>query len=428
MKQSKAPARLTVALSAAAALTLLVPAAHAAPDFFGKKLELNKVRSLSKSPARTKRTVRQVKPITRVVKTTPRQEAYQLLRAGDRTGALKAFGEVVADNPEDFRTWRVIGDIHYGMDQHEKAINAWGHALEQRPRMMGLLDRIARANTFLGDFDAAVEHEGLLVQRLRDSAERNPHARRVDLGTGQRQTVKENLRRHLMILSELAVLAGDYTKGEKAAYELIGMNRHAIDGYLSLAYVHLQAGDFEDAEDLYLNILEAAPANTIALNNLGNIYYMREDLESAAVQFEAILGVGEASPHSRSIALANLAELAQLEGDFEGAEVLYKDAIEAKPSGAWSYMGLAALRDLTGDYDAAVEAMIDGWERDRSTVTRLNMHFYQDEWYWQRDALIAEIEGNALEALELWKLVLRGQVSALHEAAAWHIDALSEQD
>jgi hypothetical protein len=57
-------------------------------------------------------------------------------------------------------------------------------------------------------------------------------------------------------------------------------------------------------------------------------------------------------------------------------------------------MGLAALLDVTGRHDAAVDAMIDGWERDANRMTRLNMHFFQPEWQWQRDALIAEIEGR----------------------------------
>ena len=86
-------------------------------------------------------------------------------------------------------------------------------------------------------------------------------------------------------------------------------------------------------------------------------------------------------------------------GEIESEErgivaAMYDQAIELQPEGAWGYMGKAALLDVTGQYDDAVDQMIDGWERDQNQLTRLNMHFYMDEWAWQRDALIAEIEGD----------------------------------
>ena len=101
--------------------------------------------------------------------------------------------------------------------------------------------------------------------------------------------------------------------------------------------------------------------------------------------------------------------------------------IDARPDGAWGYMGLAALRDITGRYDEAVDAMISGWERDQNRLTRLNMHFYEPEWAWQRDALIAEIEGDAARAERLWTQVLHGEVAVLHKAAAWHLTALASE-
>jgi tetratricopeptide (TPR) repeat protein len=236
------------------------------------------------------------------------------------------------------------------------------------------------------------------------------------------------LQRSLAILSEVATLAGDFTTGEEAARELMQLAPKTAIGPLSLAYVHLQAREYTDAEELYLDVLSVDPGNTTALNNLGNVYYMQRDLESAGQHFEAILNVEDVKPYAESLALSNLAELIQLQGGVKDAESLYKQAIEAQPKGAWGYMGLAALYDISGRYDDAVDAMISGWERDDNKVTRLNMHFYQPEWYWQRDALIAEIEGDLDTAIGLWSKVLHGEVEPLHKAAAWHLAALEDAE
>jgi len=188
--------------------------------------------------------------------------------------------------------------------------------------------------------------------------------------------------------------------------------------------MHLQAAEFDDAELIYEEVLSVDAQNTIALNNLGNIDYMRRDLDSAAERFEQILSIEGERSYSERIALANLAELLQLQGAHKHALSLYNAAIDAKPDGAWSFMGRAALYDLMGEYDEAVDSMIDGWERDQSGITRLNMHFYDAEWFWQRDALIAEIEGDVARARRLWKRVLDGDVEALHKAAAHHLASL----
>lgn len=335
-------------------------------------------------------------------------DGYTLLRSGDRAAALAAFEAVEAP---DARTWRMIGDLRFSQDDADGALKAWqaGFDLDDNPAMA---QRLTHGAIEVGDFELAAR----AAQRL------------VDIWT-ERATSKageQALWRSLAVLSEVSTLAGDFTTGEQSARELIRLAPKASIGHIALAYVHLQAREYADAEDLYLDILAREPANTTALNNLGNVYYMQADLDTASEHFEAILAVDGATPYAESLALSNLAELLQLQREFKGAEQLYQDAIAARPQGAWGYMGLAALYDVTGRYDAAIDAMISGWERDDNKVTRLNMHFYQPEWYWQRDALIAEIEGEIDVAIGLWERVLKGDVELLHKAAAWHLHALAD--
>lgn len=346
-----------------------------------------------------------------------RAEGYRLLREGDREGALAAFEKAVKREPDALELWRLIGDLHYALGHPIEAVRSWVRGLELSPRHPGLLDRIARGASEVGDFELATQAQARLVDVLGDALAEHPEARGGELD--------ELFRRHLAIYAELAVLAGDFTTGEKAARRLIRYAPDRVDGRLALAYVHLQAAEYAEAEALYREVLAVEPQNTVALNNLGNIEYMYREFDAAAALFERILSVPEVKPYSESIALANLGELVQLQGGVKDAEMLYQAAIETMPEGAWGYMGLASLYDQIGEYDRAIEAMIEGWERDQSRITRLNMHFYTEEWAWQRDALIAEIEGDIETARKLWNLILHGDVPALYKSAAHHLHSLA---
>jgi Tfp pilus assembly protein PilF len=353
--------------------------------------------------------------------------AHAALQRGDRTTALALYEKAVTRTPEDHRLWKVIGDLRWSLERAAPAVDAWRQAEALAPWNAELAERVARGGVKLGDYALAAEAQARVVDIIASQVDAGYRGPVKDLGTGAHLGVDEALHRHLGMLSELAVLAGDFTAAERAARRLIRLAPEAVDGRLALAYVHLHGAEYDDAADLYQEVLEVEPENTTALNNLGNIEYMRRDFDRAGALFERILEAPEASPYAQSIAMANLGELYQINRAFAPAKDLYRQAIELQPHGAWGYMGLAALLDVSGDYDAAVDAMIDGWERDQNRLTRLNMHFYMDEWAWQRDALIAEIEGDLEMAEKLWRKVSAGEVEMLRKSAAWHLRALAAE-
>lgn len=334
-------------------------------------------------------------------------EAQRRLQDGDRAGALKLYEQLALQRPDDSRLWQRVGDLRFGQQSIAPALEAWTRALELAPNRVSLQERVTHAAMALGDYESALETQRQLVEQLR----RSPGAR---------------FQRNLLLLSELGVLAGDFSTGEDTARELMKRAPDQVTGRLALAYVHLHAAEYEAAADRYREVLAIEPGNMIALNNIGNTYYMRRDLDTAAEFFETVLEQPKLTKRAESLALANLAELLQLQGGGKHAQGLYQDAIEAKPDAAWGHMGLASLLDSEGQYDAAVEAMIDGWERDQSRMTRLNMHFFAPEWAWQTDALLAEIEGDVERAERLWTRILKGDLDRLHPSAAFHLRALSE--
>ncbi len=350
-----------------------------------------------------------------------RAEGFAQLRAGKRAAAARILARAAEAAPGP-RLWRLVGDLRFHEGDREGAVLAWKAGLAAAPDDLGLLERTAFGAVEVGDYTAAAEAQAEVVRHLEQRVAAGAPA--PQLAMGRFLPVDELLVRHLVRWSEIATLAGDFTTGEQAARRLVRRAPDRVEGHLALAYVHLQAAEYGEAELLYSEVLKVDPENTIALNNLGNVRYMDRDLDAAARQFEAVLEVKTPSARAQSIALANLGELLQLQGAYRDAEALYLEARDAAPDGAWSYMGLAALYDVTGRYDEAIEVMIRGWERDASHLTRLNMHFFEPEWAWQRDALIAEIEGDLDTATRLWRRVLKGDVPVLHKAADHHLRGL----
>lgn len=417
MKSGNRSPRTLLAAAAVALVALTAQTATAAPAL-----------SRRAAPAKAKAVAVERRSDTALEAAAHRGHA--LLARGDRAGALRAFETATTLAPTNTKLWRLVGDLRYSLDRVPDALDAWERAAAISPWDDAIVERLARGSVRLGDYERAAAAEGRLTELLARASESHPEVARADVGFGQASTYGAAYRDHLGILSELAVLAGDFTTAEQAARKLMAAAPDAVDGRLALAYVHLHAAELDDAESLYREVLGVSPDNSTALNNLGNILYLRRDFDGAAELFERIVelgGEGGATPYSQSIAYANLGELLQIQSAFKDARGLYQQAIDLQPKGAWGYMGMAALLDVTGDHDGATSAMIDGWERDRNRLSRLNMHFYKDEWAWQRDALIAEVEGDVDLAAELWSKIAAGDVPMLSKSAYWHLRALASE-
>ena len=350
--------------------------------------------------------------------------AQALLQKGDKAGALRVFESALSVERTNARLWQVIGDLRWGLDRISPAVDAWTQAAALSPWDDVLAERVARGSVRLGNFQRAAEAEARVVELIRQQLEDGKATHRAGLGSEPAVGLSDSYVQHLGMLSELHVLSGDFTAAETVARTLIRFSPERIEGRLALAYVHLHGAELDEAADLYEEVLRVVPENGTALNNLGNIQYMRRDFNAAADLFERILEADGTSKYSHSIALANLGELLQIQSAFKDAGALYDQAIEVQPEGAWGYMGKAALLDVTGRYDDAVDEMINGWERDQNRLTRLNMHFYMEEWAWQQGALIAEVEGDSALAEKLWRKILAGDVEMLKKPAAWHLRAL----
>lgn len=104
---------------------------------------------------------------------------------------------------------------------------------------------------------------------------------------------------------------------------------------------------YEQAIEVFENILEENPEYYPALNKIGVVYANRNDLDTARTYFEKALNInGEYAP-----ALVNMGSIYKEEGDIANAERYYLYSIECEEEYYLSYYNLAILYKEKNQYD-----------------------------------------------------------------------------
>jgi Tfp pilus assembly protein PilF len=99
------------------------------------------------------------------------------------------------------------------------------------------------------------------------------------------------------------------------------------------------AGNTDDAEDDFKEVLDRDPRNKFAFYNLGLIFQNEKKNEDAEEQYRLALGIDP----KFEVALYNLAILRTLANDIPGAIDLYRDAIASNSKDANAHYNLGLL-------------------------------------------------------------------------------------
>ncbi len=129
--------------------------------------------------------------------------------------------------------------------------------------------------------------------------------------------------------------------------------------------------DFKSAEKLYLSAIDKG--NIIALNDLGNLYYLKGDYSEAKKYFQKSVDKGG------TVALFNLAEVYRIEKNFPQAEKYYLQAI--KKGETQAYNNLALLYSESGKLEKAIEYYLKAGESGdvKGYYNLGNLYFYNYE-------------------------------------------------
>ena len=112
--------------------------------------------------------------------------------------------------------------------------------------------------------------------------------------------------------------------------------RMKVNKAIQAAFEHFQAGNLQEAENIYRELLKIQPNNTDAYNNLGSVLYEKGRFDEAITCYKKVI---ELNPNFAG-AYYNLGDLLQETGRFDEAIPCYKRAIELNPAFVWAYNNL----------------------------------------------------------------------------------------
>jgi Tfp pilus assembly protein PilF len=151
----------------------------------------------------------------------------------------------------------------------------------------------------------------------------------------------------------------------------------------------------------YQQVLTMVPGDAASHNNLGGVYYMREEFEHARAETEVALGAAK-DEYGVTIALGNLAEMDGLSGQLKAAEEKLDQALAAAPDQAWAYFGLASLYDVTGRTSAALTMEQHALSLDPHRAAWRATAFVWPELQVHAEALAAEASRDIARATDRW--------------------------
>lgn len=114
---------------------------------------------------------------------------------------------------------------------------------------------------------------------------------------------------------------------------------------------HAQSAVWKDSESLFTNVLKYYPNTYVALNNTGNAYLRRGQMEEAAAYYRKSL-----KRKWSAYTLSNLAAVYRSQGRLDDAESLLNQAIAGEPDSKVAYVGLGILEATRGNFEKAYAA------------------------------------------------------------------------
>ena len=198
-----------------------------------------------------------------------------LIRFRDRMGLL----------PKRMRSDLLLltGDVLGLAEKWEESIEYYSMAEKISGKTADIEERIAKASAEMQDWKTGIEIEDSLLEKARKKGDKN------------------SIARHLIIIGNIRMRAGDLEKAERM---------------------------YKEAEEI-LSTEKDARRLSVIYNNLGTLYLRKGRKEDARHMLEKAVRMSKLKNRTGLRAAANLAYLMETEGDYEGSAAMYRKAMSA---------------------------------------------------------------------------------------------------
>lgn len=246
------------------------------------------------------------------------------------------------------------------------------------------IPHIVQAYEFLpGPLSVRIENSKAIVTSAGDSSENKKTTRLLERAT--KEANRGRYSQAIRLLEQYLIQA----PADVAARRNLGM-------------AYLEMGEREKAEKHIIETLNLNPQDAYSLLLIGNIYLQQENNPEIAERF--FRKASEAAPDDAYI-LSNYGSLIAQREQYEGARILFRQAIAADPAHPHAHYGLALSYYREGDLVSAVEALENLFGQPESMDIR-SEPVYQEAWNLYRQIngeLAAETFDAAMSYIHQWR-------------------------
>jgi tetratricopeptide (TPR) repeat protein len=306
------------------------------------------------------------------------QQGQDALNHGRLDVAERAFGEVLALNPQLAGAYANLGVVYMRRKQWTKALEMLNKAEQLAPQVAGIRLNIGLAYYRQSEFLKAIPQFESVVRDQPDAlqprhllglcyffAERWADAANTLEPLWTQESTQLN---YLYVLSIAAHRAGLKELDAKATQQLVKVGEGSPEFHMLIGKGHLNLEQY----DMALSELQAAvqgdPKLPFAHFNLGLTYLKKQNYEQARDEFlkDAVVEPDLALNYDE---LGDVYSFMQQDGD---AEKSYREALRRDPRLSNSYVGLAKIYQRQEKYAQALSA-IDSAEKLSPTAS--NIHY-----------------------------------------------------
>ena len=142
-----------------------------------------------------------------------------------------------------------------------------------------------------------------------------------------------------------------------------------IEQLISSGEQQLAAGNFDQAEEIFISAIKIDPKSAIAYRGLGDTYLAKNSIEEARQTYKFLIKM---EPDDDSV-LVKLAEIAESQGDMEEAIQYYQHAVLMNDSFSPRFYHLAELLVKVGQPQVAVESILQAVELESQNPKYLDL-------------------------------------------------------
>lgn len=290
---------------------------------------------------------------------------FEMSSRNDVGTARKWLMEAIAQDPENGKVWRHVGDFEQSQNHPQEALDAYTKSVQANALDLQALAERAHANLQLGKVDASKTD----LEALRKLSSRHPAIPYLE---GRHALIRKEADKAQASLE--AFLKGNPTHPSAIYYLAIA---HAVQGHLQqandlltqllntypgslqtrelLATVQIQRGAIDEAIKTLAPLAQQTPGNINIIKLLGRLYLRKGDLQTGIAYLQQ---AAAAEPDSTTTRL-ELGQVLQAQGktglalaQFDAALQIKPDLIEAEILRILTYLREqkydAALREITG--------------------------------------------------------------------------------